>query len=93
MLSRPPGVDKEEDDNTDVMLLPEPIFVRLADEPDPEWTLIEEQVRREQRNQSQLIEEWHDCYQLEFIKSAMEPSIRLWKHKGKMVFPPNNELK
>ena len=28
MLSRPPGVDKGEDDNTDVTLLPEPIFVR-----------------------------------------------------------------
>ena len=36
MLSRPPGVDKGEDDNTDVTLLPEPIFVRLADKPDPE---------------------------------------------------------
>jgi RNase H-like domain found in reverse transcriptase len=28
MLSRPPGVDKGEDDNTDITLLPEPIFVR-----------------------------------------------------------------
>ena len=42
MLSRPPGVDKGEDDNTNVTLLPEPLFVRLADEPDPEWSLIEE---------------------------------------------------
>ena len=44
MLSRPPGVDKGEDDNTDITLLPEPIFVRLADKPDPKWTSIEEQV-------------------------------------------------
>ena len=42
MLSRPPGVDKGEDDNTDVTLLPKPLFVRLADKPDPEWTSIEE---------------------------------------------------
>jgi hypothetical protein len=40
MLSRPPEVDKGENDNTDVTLLPEPIFVRLADEPDPRWTSI-----------------------------------------------------
>ena len=93
MLSRPPGVDKGEDDNTDVTLLPEPIFVRLADEPDPKWTSIEERVRQEQQRQSQLMKEWRDRYQLEFIKSAMEPSIRLWKHEGKMVFPPNDELK
>ena len=39
------------------------------------------------------MKEWHDCYQLEFVKSAMELMIRLWKHEGKMVFPPNNELK
>ena len=45
MLLRPPGVDKGEDNNTDVTLLPEPIFVRLADEPDPEWTSIEERVQ------------------------------------------------
>ena len=39
------------------------------------------------------MKEWCDCYQLEFIKSAMEPSIHLWKHEDKMVFPPNDELK
>ena len=39
------------------------------------------------------MEEWRDRYQLEFVKSAMEPSIRLWKHENKMVFPPNDELK
>ena len=39
------------------------------------------------------MKEWRDRYQLEFVKSAMEPSIRLWKHEGKMVFPPNDELK
>ena len=93
MLSRPPGVDKGEDDNTDITLLPEPIFVRLADKPDPKWIPIEERVRQEQQKQPQLMKEWRDCYQLEFIKSAMEPSIRLWKHEGKMVFPPNDELK
>ena len=42
MLSRPPGADKGEDDNMDVTLLPEPLFVRLADKLDPEWTSIEE---------------------------------------------------
>ena len=93
MLSRPPGVDKGEGDNTDVTLLPEPIFVRLADEPDPKWMSIEERVRQEQQRQPQLMKEWRDRYQLEFVKSAMEPSIRLWKHEGKMVFPPNDELK
>ena len=45
MLLRPPGVDKGEDNNTDVTLLPEPIFVRLADEPDPKWISIEERVQ------------------------------------------------
>ena len=93
MLSRPPGVDKGEDDNTDVTLLPEPIFVRLADKPDPKWKSIEERVRQEQQRQPQLMKEWRDRYQLEFVKLAMEPSIRLWKHEGKMVFPPNDELK
>ena len=93
VLSRPPGVDKGEDDNTDITLLPEPIFIRLADKPDPEWTLIEEQEQQEQQKQPQFMKEWCDHYQLEFIKSAMEPSIHLWKHKGKMVFPPNDELK
>ena len=39
------------------------------------------------------MKEWRDCYQLEFVKSAMEPSIHLWKHEGKMVFLPNDELK
>ena len=39
------------------------------------------------------MKEWCDRYQLEFVKSAMEPSIRLWKHEGKMVFPPNDKLK
>jgi Integrase zinc binding domain len=93
MLSRPPGVDKGEDNNTDVTLLPEPLFVRLADKPNPEWTSIEEQVRQERQRQPQLMKEWHDRYQLEFVKSAMELSICLWKHEGKMVFPPNDELK
>ena len=93
MLSRPPGVDKREDDNKDVTLLPKSIFVRLADEPDPKWTSMEEQKQQEQQKQSQLMKEWCDRYQLKFVKSAMEPSIRLWKHKGKMVFPPNYELK
>ena len=77
MLSRPPGVDKGEDDNTDVTLLPEPIFVRLADEPNPKWMSIEERVRQEQQRQPQLMKEWRDRYQLEFVKSAMEPSIRV----------------
>ena len=80
-------------DNTNVTLLPEPIFVRLADEPDPKWTSIEEQVQQEQQKQPQLMKEWCDRYQLEFVKSTMEPTIRLWKHEGKMVFPPNDELK
>ena len=93
MLSRPPGVDKGEDDNMDVMLLPEPIFVRLADKPDPKWTSIEERVQQEQQKQPQLMKEWRNCYQLEFVKLAMELTIRLWKHEGKMVFPPNDKLK
>ena len=93
MLSRPPGVDKGEDDNTDITLLPEPVFVRLADEPDPKWISIEEQVQQEQQRQPQLMKEWRNRYQLEFVKLAMEPSIRLWKHEDKMVFPPNDELK
>ena len=39
------------------------------------------------------MKEWHDHYQLKFIKSAMKPSIHVWKHRGKMVFPPNDKLK
>ena len=93
MLSRPPEVDKGEDNNTDITLLPEPIFVRLTDESDPKWTSIEERVRQEQQKQPQLMREWHDRYQLKFVKLAMEPSIHLWKHEGKVVFPPNDELK
>ena len=37
--------------------------------------------------------EWRNRYQLEFVKSTMEPSICLWKREDKMVFPPNDELK
>ena len=93
MLSRPPGVDQGEDDNTDVILLPDRIFIRLAEEPDPAWTSIKQQIQQEQERQKELMEDWQQQYQLEFLQSAMELSIRLWSKDKKMVVPPNNETR
>ena len=93
LLSRPPGVDQGENDNSDVTLLPKQLFVRLANEPDLQWTSIEAQVARAQQQQQTFIKDWQQRYQLEFTKSAMEPQLRLWTKEGRMVIPPDNRLK
>ena len=93
LLSRPPGVDQGENDNSDVTLLPKRLFVRLANEPDLQWVSIESQVAKAQQQQQAFMKDWQQRYQLEFTKSAMEPQRRLWTKEGKMAIPPDNQLK
>jgi hypothetical protein len=93
LLSRPPGVDQGENDNSDITLLPNQLFIKLANEPDLQWTSIETQVAEAQQQHEAFMKDWQQQYQLKLTKSAMEPQLQLWTKEGKMVIPPDNQLK
>ena len=55
MLSRCPDVDKGEQDNLDLTLLPPELFIRLTTEPSQEWTELEKSIAHAQRHHLQLV--------------------------------------
>ena len=64
MLSHPPGTDKEESDNLDVMLLPPKMFIHLMLEEDLEIIDLEKSIIKTQCKHSALVNHWQNSKQV-----------------------------
>jgi RNase H-like domain found in reverse transcriptase/Reverse transcriptase (RNA-dependent DNA polymerase)/Integrase zinc binding domain/Chromo (CHRromatin Organisation MOdifier) domain len=89
-LSRPPGADMGKNDNQQMVLLPEPIFIRVFDA-DSEGSL-EHFITVVQNNQRPLMEEWERTFPIERIDS---PDHSFWRDttSRRLVIPPDQGLK
>jgi Integrase zinc binding domain/RNase H-like domain found in reverse transcriptase len=94
MLSRPPTDDKGEQDNNDLILLPEEMFIRLQADvmPEQEYYDLEQEVARAQRRQDEEIRGWKDTHQLDLIRDEDAQNPR-WFRGHQIVVPSEADLK
>ena len=91
MLSRPPGVDQGEEDNTNVTMIPESSFIRVFTEDDMH---LEKQVERSQNKHAMILDNWSTTEEL--LKQTLDPWPGfIWRHPEsfKLVIPPDKELR
>jgi hypothetical protein len=62
-LSRPPGADMGKNDNQQMIMLPEPLFIRVADE--DSLGSIEHFITIIQNNNRSLMKEWEGTFPIE----------------------------
>ena len=93
MLSQRPDVDKGEQDNLDLTLLPLELFIRLTMEPSKEWVELEKSIAHAQKQHLQLILKWKPKFALTFQRSTTVPGLKLWFTQNRFVIPPNETLK
>ena len=93
MLSRRPDVDKGEQDNLDLTLLPPELFIQLTTKPSQEWVELEKNIARVQRQHLQLILKLKPKFALTLRKSTMVPGLKLWFTQNQFVIPPSEPLK
>jgi RNase H-like domain found in reverse transcriptase/Reverse transcriptase (RNA-dependent DNA polymerase) len=62
-LSRPPGADMGKNDNQQMIMLPEPLFIRVADE--DSFGSIEHFITIVQNNNHSLMKEWEGTFPIE----------------------------
>ena len=88
LLSRPPGADKGEDDNTDLTLLPKELFVRLstAEPKEHDWDGL---VAQSQAGQPKLIASWRRAGLISPIRGRYGE----WHHQGRAAVPNDEGLK
>ena len=68
MLSRPPGVDQGEDDNTNVTMIPEKSFIRVFMEDDMH---LERQIEQSQNKHATILDNWSTTEEL--LKQTLDP--------------------
>jgi len=89
-LLRPPGSNEGKQDNQQIMMLPEAIFVQLADADSDQS--IETMITDCQTQYASTMKEWELTYPIESLGLPLPP---FWKDiLGKcLVIPPNDSLK
>src|SRR6266850_2752052 len=73
-LSRRPDYNQGGEDNDEVTALPDALFARVISD-----VAFDEQIRRQQKEHSEKIEEWKDKYQLRYSEGNW------WKHTALVV--------
>ena len=67
MLLRPPTEDKGEQDNNDLTLLPEEMFICQTDlEPDQGPHNLEREIANAQKTHKRTMKQWEDAHHLDF---------------------------
>jgi RNase H-like domain found in reverse transcriptase/Reverse transcriptase (RNA-dependent DNA polymerase)/Integrase zinc binding domain/Chromo (CHRromatin Organisation MOdifier) domain len=89
-LSRPPGADTGKDDNQQMIMLPEPIFIRVFDA-DSDGSL-EHTITVTQNTYRTLMEEWEGTFPIERVNNPDAPFWRDAK-SHRLVIPPDQGLK
>jgi hypothetical protein len=69
--SRPPGADEGKDDNQQMTMIPEAVFIRLAG-PDSDGS-IKHTITIIQSHNHTLMKEWERTYPIECIDNPDEP--------------------
>ena len=92
MLSRPPTEDKGEQDNSDLTLLPEEMFIRQTNpELDQEPLDLKLEVANAQETHRQTMKQWEDTHHLDF--HPVHDHQPQWFKDRQIVVPPEIELK
>jgi RNase H-like domain found in reverse transcriptase/Integrase zinc binding domain len=89
-LSRPPGADMGKNDNQQMIMLPEPLFIRVADK--DSLGSIEHFITIVQNNNCSLMKEWEGTFPIEQIDG---PNTPFWQDISahRLIIPPNQGLK
>jgi RNase H-like domain found in reverse transcriptase/Integrase zinc binding domain/Chromo (CHRromatin Organisation MOdifier) domain len=89
-LSRPPGADTGKEDNQRMIMLPEPMFIRVFDA-DSDGSL-EHTITIIQNAHQSLMKEWEGTFPIERVDN---PRLPFWRNvKGhRLVIPPDQGLK
>ena len=81
LLSRPPGVDKGEDDNQEVTVLPKTLFINMIKMPTEEF-----KIQQAQQRFKNTIQSWKDPHHIHFNGVH-------WEKEGRLAIPPDETLK
>ena len=92
MLSRPPTEDKGEQDNNDLTLLPEEMFIRQTDlEPNQEPHDLGREIAEAQEAHEQTMKQWENAHHLDFHPTHdYQPQ---WFKDHQIAIPPEVELR
>jgi hypothetical protein len=70
-LSQPSGTDTGKNDNQQMVMLPEPLFIRVADKDSP--GSVEHFITIVQNNNHALMKEWESTFPIERVDSLNAP--------------------
>jgi RNase H-like domain found in reverse transcriptase/Integrase zinc binding domain len=89
-LSRPPGTNTGKDDNQQMVMLPKPIFVHIADA-DSDGSL-EHFITIVQNNNHHLMKEWEGTFPIKCVDNSGKP---FWQDISgcRLIIPPDQGLK
>jgi hypothetical protein len=89
-LSQPPGTNTGKDDNQQMVMLPEPIFVHVADADSNDS--LEHFITIVQNNNHHLMKEWESMFPIERMDN---PGKSFWRDisERRLVIPPDQGLK
>jgi hypothetical protein len=93
MLSRLPGMDRGEDDNQDVILLPQESFIRLTLDDSPEILDLESKILQSQSQHSQLIDDWKAMNGVTELNSLLTNRHLAYKDNKQLAIPPDDSIK
>jgi RNase H-like domain found in reverse transcriptase/Integrase zinc binding domain len=91
-LSRPPGTDTGKNDNQQMIMLPKPLFIHVADKDSP--GSVEHFITVIQNNNRTLMKEWESTFPIERVDSP-NPNTPFWRDisEHRLVIPPDQGLK
>ena len=88
MLSRPPTEDKGEQDNNDLTLLPEEMFIRQTDQEPHD---LGQEIANAQEAHKWMMKQWEDAHHLDFHPANdHQPQ---WFKDRQIAVPPKIELR
>jgi hypothetical protein len=89
-LSCPPGADMGKNNNQQMIMLPEPLFICVADEDSP--GSIEHFITIVQNNNRALMKEWESTFPIKRVDNLSAP---FWRDTTahRLVIPPDQGLK
>jgi hypothetical protein len=96
MLSRPPGIDKGDQDNEDVTMLPPALFVRVATGPDLKHEEADalQMTRVAQVKHLPLMQQWEKQFKLEKrANTTISPYNSTWYKGARYAVPPDDSVK
>ena len=86
-------MNKGDEDNSNLILLPSETFIRLTLESDLEITDLERNIIKAQQRYPELMKHWEETKQVSYKRAAYTQELTACRNGLQTVIPPEDSLK